>query len=87
MTAPSDSGEQPDEPVVDYPGFLSCNTCNCVPRVAGPSDHQEWVDAHGRDHRQRGEEFSYSVVGPLKAAKLEDIGGGFRRVVREEDGE
>jgi len=87
MTVPSDSGEQPDEPAMDYPGFLSCNICTCVPRVATPLDRQEWVDAHGRDHRERGEGFSYIVVGPLKPAKLEDIGGGFRLVVHEEDSE
>lgn len=85
MTAPSDSGEQPDEPAMDYPGFLSCNNCAVVWRVAGLLAHQEWVAVHGHEHRERGEEFSYIVVGPLKPAKLEDLGGGFRRVIHEED--
>lgn len=72
---------------MDYPGFLSCNDCDVVWRVASPLAHQEWVAVHGHEHRQRGESFSYVVVGPLKAPKLEDIGGGFRLVVYEEDEE
>jgi hypothetical protein len=72
---------------MDYPGFLSCNDCNVVQRVSDPLAHQEWVSVHGLHHRQRGETFSYVVVGPLKPPKFEDIGGGFRRVVYEEDEE
>lgn len=79
--------EETGDAALTYPLTVRCTTCMALRQVDDAVARLEWIDSHGHDHRQKGEDFAYEVLPALRMAPLEDIGGGFRAYHHESDEE